>query len=150
MFLLSPIILSSISSNIWSIYIESLYAHSFALLQSQLSCGYVIRTLRKRLMHPGPGFNRRFIVRYRKDLKLHDLYSELCNGSEIWQVPQQQCCWGACQISKQFGNLNYQFHSFETPQDLKIRRLFGYWNWTLVLVKWTSMIWVLLSNVNKA
>ena len=36
--------------------------------------------------------------------KPSDLYLELYNCSEIWHAPQQQCCWYACQISKQCDN----------------------------------------------
>ena len=56
----------------------------------------------------------------------------------------------ACQISKRYDHLNYQYRSFETPRDLTIRRLIGYWNgpWFLhvgehfvlqgTMITWTS------------
>ena len=55
---------------------------------------------------------RHLLVRSRKDSKLRDLYLKLYNRFEIWQVPWQQCCWWACQISKQCDNSNYQSRSF--------------------------------------
>ena len=51
---------------------------------------------------------------------------EIVNRSEIWQAPQQHCCWGTCQISKWCDNSNYQSYGFETH--LLIRRLIEYWN----------------------
>ena len=32
--------------------------------------------------------------------KLRDLYLELSDRSEIWQLSQQHCCWSVCQMSK--------------------------------------------------
>ena len=61
---------------------------------------------------------RRLIVRSRKDSKLRDLHSELCDRSEIWQAHRQQGCRSACQISKRCGNLNYQSRGFATSRDL--------------------------------
>ena len=55
---------------------------------------------------------RRLMVRSHKVLKLQDLYLELYDRSEIWQAPRQQCCRGACLISKWYDNSNYQFHDF--------------------------------------
>ena len=55
-------------------------------------------------------------------------YLELSDRSQIWQAHLQQCCRYACQISKRYDDLNYQYRSFETSRDLTIRRLIGYWN----------------------
>ena len=75
---------------------------------------------------------RRPIVRSCKVSKARDLYLELYNRSdEIWQAPQQQCCWSACQISKRYDNSNYQSSGFEASRDPTIRRLIGYWNGAL-------------------
>ena len=46
--------------------------------------------------------------------------------TEIWQVPRQQCCWSACQISKWYAHFNTRSRNFETLRDLTKRRLFGY------------------------
>ena len=70
---------------------------------------------------------RCLIVRSHKVSKPWDSYLEY-NCIEIWQAPQQQCCWSARQISKWCDNLNYQSCGFEASHDLMIGRLFGYWN----------------------
>ena len=74
----------------------------------------------------------RLIVRSRKVSKPRDLYLELSDRSEIWQARRQHCCRCACQISKRYGNLKYQSRGFETSWDLTIRRLFGYWDGSLM------------------
>ena len=71
---------------------------------------------------------RRLIVRSREVSKPRDLYSKLPNRSVIWQAHRQQCCRGACQISKRCDNINYQSLGFETSRDLTIMRLIRYWN----------------------
>ena len=71
---------------------------------------------------------RRLIVRSRKVSKPRDLYLELSDRSEIWQAPRQQCCRGACQISKRHEHFNTRSRAFETLRDLTIRRLIGYRN----------------------
>ena len=71
---------------------------------------------------------RRLSVRSRKVSKPRDLYLELSDRSEIWQVLRQQCCRCASQISKRYDNLKYQSRGFETLRDLTKRRLFGYWD----------------------
>ena len=71
---------------------------------------------------------RRLIIKSRKVSKPRDLYFKLCDRSEIWQAPGQQCCRGAYHISKRFDNLNYQSHGFETSRDVTIRCFIGYWN----------------------
>ena len=48
-----------------------------------------------------------------KILKLWDMYHEFPNCFEIWQAAQQQCCWAACHISKQYQHLISQFHGYE-------------------------------------
>ena len=55
------------------------------------------------------------------------LYLELCDRSEIWQAPRQQCFRVACQISERCDTLKYQSRSFETSRDRTISRLTGYW-----------------------
>ena len=59
---------------------------------------------------------RRLIVRSRKVSNPWDLYLELSDRSEIWQ------------ISKRYDDSNYQSRSWETSWDLTIKRPFGYWN----------------------
>ena len=61
---------------------------------------------------------RRLIGRSREVSKSRDLYSKLSDRSER----------GACQISKQCDNINYQSRGFETSRDLIIRSFIGYWN----------------------
>ena len=48
---------------------------------------------------------------------------KLSNHSEIWQVPRQRCCRGACQISERYEHCNFQSRGFETSRDLAVRRL---------------------------
>ena len=79
---------------------------------------------------------RRLIVRYRKASKPRDLNLELSNHSVIWQVHRQQCCRGACQISKRCHDLNYQSCGFEISHDLTIRRLIRYWNGAHYISGW--------------
>ena len=60
---------------------------------------------------------------YRKILQnLEDLRFglDIVDLSEIWQAPQQQCCWDACQFSEQYDHYNILFHGFETSQDLVV------------------------------
>ena len=73
------------------------------------------------------------IVGSHKVSKPRDLYLELCDRSEIWQAPRQQCCRRACQMSKRLNNLNCQSRGFKTSRDLTIRRFIGYWNRALVM-----------------
>ena len=47
----------------------------------------------------------------------------LSDRFEIWQAPWQQCCRGACQISKRSDDLNYPSRGFETSRDPTIKRL---------------------------
>ena len=47
-------------------------------------------------------------MRSRQASKPRDLYHELYHLFKMWQAPWQQCCQGACQISKQCNHLNYQ------------------------------------------
>ena len=84
---------------------------------------------------------RRLIARSCEVSKPRYLCLELSDRSEIWQVPRQQCCRGACQISKRYDDSNYQLRGFETSQDLRIRRLIVYWNRTFTNIeelRWTS------------
>ena len=53
--------------------------------------------------------------------------SELCNRADIKQAT------GTCQISRRYGDLNYQSHGFETSLYLTIRRHIGYWNGAQVI-----------------
>ena len=76
---------------------------------------------------------RDIIERSHKVLKPQDLYLELYNHSDIWQTPQQHCCWCACQISKWCNNSNFQSYGFEASQDHTIRRLTRYWNKLIVI-----------------
>ena len=69
---------------------------------------------------------RRLIVWSREVSKPGELYLELFDHSEIWQV--QHRCPFACQISKRWDNLNYQSCDLDSSRDLTIRRLIGYWN----------------------
>ena len=68
------------------------------------------------------------IVRSRKVTKPRDLYLELSDRSEIGQAPRQQCCRGACQISKRCDDLNYKSRGFMISRDLTIRHLIRYWS----------------------
>ena len=67
----------------------------------------------------------RLSVRPRKVSKPRDLYLELSDLYEIWQVLRQQCCRCTCQISKRYVNLKNQSR-VETLRDLTKRRLLGY------------------------
>ena len=58
------------------------------------------------------------IVRFCKVSKPEYSYLEWYDRSEIYQAPQQQCCWWACQISKRWDDMNHQSHSLEISQDL--------------------------------
>ena len=74
------------------------------------------------------GFRAMFLIaKSRKVSKSRDLYLELYDRFDIWQAPRQQCCRGACQISKRWDNSNYQSCVFETSRDLTIRRFIRYW-----------------------
>ena len=88
-------------------------------LSTWLSSGFDTQNTRALFQYP----IRCLIVRSHKVLKTRDLYSELSDYSEIWQ-----CCQHACQISKQYDNLNCQSHGFETSRNLTIRRLIRYQN----------------------
>ena len=78
---------------------------------------------------------RHLIVRSHLVSKPGDWCWELSDCSEIWQAPRQHCCRGACHISEQCDNSNYQSRGFETSRDFTIRRLIGYWNGALIF-KW--------------
>ena len=58
-----------------------------------------------------------------QSLEAAKIVFKMYNCSEIWQAPQQQCCWCVCKISKRCNNLNYQSCSFEILRDLTIRHL---------------------------
>ena len=45
---------------------------------------------------------RRLTARSRETSKPQDSGLDFSNRSEIWQAPQQQCCWDACQISVRY------------------------------------------------
>ena len=75
---------------------------------------------------------RRLSVRFCKVSKPRDLYLELSDRFAIWQAIRQQCCRCACQMSKRYDNLKYQYRGFETLRDLKKRRLFGYGDGALI------------------
>ena len=85
----------------------------------------------------GPRFNiwlRCLIIRSCEDLKLQDLCLELSDRSEIWQAHRQQCCRGACQISKRCNKSNYQSCGSKVSRDLTIRCLIGYGNGAQVMM----------------
>ena len=66
---------------------------------------------------------RRLTARSREVSKPRDSGLNFSNRSEIWQVPRQRCCRGACQISERYDNCNIQSRGFETSRDLAVRRL---------------------------
>ena len=56
----------------------------------------------------------------------------------LCQAPRQQCCQGACQISKWYDDdSSYQSRGLETSRNIMIRRLIGYWNGALVPIAGT-------------
>ena len=55
--------------------------------------------------------------------KPRDSGSNFSNCSEIWQVPRQRCCRGACQISERYDHCIIQSRGFETSRELAVRRL---------------------------
>ena len=77
---------------------------------------------------------RRLFVRSRKVSKPREWYFKLSYRFEIWQAHLQHCCRSACQISERSDNSEYKSRGFETLRDLTERRLFGYWEGTLVLI----------------
>ena len=78
---------------------------------------------------------RRLIIRSQETSKLQNLYLGLSDHSKILQAPRQNCCRRACQISKRYDNLNFQFRCFDTSRDLTTRvSLIGYWNGSQVFV----------------
>ena len=64
-----------------------------------------------------------FTARSREVSKPRDSGLNFSNRSEIWQVPRQRCCRGACQISERYDHCNIQSRGFETSRDLAVRRL---------------------------
>ena len=75
---------------------------------------------------------RRLLVRSRKVSKPRDWYFKLSYRFEIWQAHRQHCCRSACQISERSDNSKYKSRGFETLRDLTKRRLFGYWDGSLI------------------
>ena len=65
----------------------------------------------------------RLTARSREVSKPRDSGLNFSNRSEIWQVPRQHCCRGACQISELYDHCNIQSRGFETSRDLVVRRL---------------------------
>ena len=65
--------------------------------------------------------SKSFIARLCKISKAQDMDSELSDCSAIWQVSQQQCCLGACQIWEGYNNFNVQSNGFEASRDLVVR-----------------------------
>ena len=59
---------------------------------------------------------RRLTARSRKVSKQRDSGLNFSNRSEIWQVPRQRCCRGACQISERYDHCNIQSRGFETSR----------------------------------
>ena len=78
---------------------------------------------------------RRLFVRSRKVSKPRDWYFKLSYRFEIWQAHRQHCCRSACQISERSDNSKYKSRGFETLRDLTKRRLFGYWDGALNVLK---------------
>ena len=78
---------------------------------------------------------RSLFVRSRKVSKPRDWYFELLYRFEIWQAHRQHCCRSACQISERSDNFKYKSRGFETLRDLTERRLFGYWDGALGIIK---------------
>ena len=63
---------------------------------------------------------------------------ELDYRSDIWQVPQQHCCWGPCQISEWYNNFNIQSCGLATLWDLVVRLLYQLVTQALMWVVWPS------------
>ena len=66
---------------------------------------------------------RRLTARSREVSKPRDSGLNFSNRSEIWQVPRQRYCRGACQISERYDHCNIRSCGFETSRDLAVRRL---------------------------
>ena len=66
-------------------------------------------------------------VRSLKASKAQDWWLECSNCSESWQTSWQQCCWGTCQMSKQYEHSNTWYCAFQTLWDLTIRPPMQYW-----------------------
>ena len=76
----------------------------------------------------GPIRKRHFIVRFRKVAKGRDRLLKCSYRFEIWQVPLQQCCRCAYQISKKSENYVYRSSgAFETLWDITKIYLMPYW-----------------------
>ena len=52
---------------------------------------------------------RHLIIRSPEVSKPRDWCLELCDHSKLCEAPWQHCCWGTCEISKQYHNPSYQF-----------------------------------------
>ena len=61
---------------------------------------------------------RRLTARSREVSKPRDSSLNFSIRSEIWQVPRQRCCRGACQISERYDHCNIQSRGFETSRDM--------------------------------
>ena len=70
----------------------------------------------------------RRLVRSRKVSKPWDLYPELSDHFEIWQVPWQHYCWCGSQISKWCKHFNTRSHAYEALRDILISDFIGYGN----------------------
>ena len=55
------------------------------------------------------------------------LDSNFSYRSEIWQIPRQQLCWDACQISERYDHYNIQSWDLEASRDLVVRPPFTWW-----------------------
>ena len=102
------------------------------VLQTWILLKLAIRDVYCRLECPwcwksGLRFNIRLIVRSRDVLKLRDWLLKLLQGSEIWQAPRQQCCRGACQISKLSHNSKYKSRDFDTLRYLTVGCAIVFW-----------------------
>ena len=68
-----------------------------------------------------------YTLRSRKISKPRDLYLELFDRYEIWQVSRQLCCQSACPISKQHNNSNYLCRCFEAWWGFTLKQLSLQW-----------------------
>ena len=68
-----------------------------------------------------------YTLRSRKISKPRDLYLELFDSYEIWQVSRQLCCQSACPISKQHANSNYLCRCFEAWWGFTLKQLSLQW-----------------------
>ena len=86
---------------------------------------------------------------YRKILCLvsRDLGADFSNCSEIWQAPQQQCCWDACQFWDWHNDYNIQSRGFGTSWDLAVRRLTTWWIEPLMQLCYDAVVTMLSSLV---